>query len=189
MAVPKSPKLILLDSCAYFRLGVSFRPILFRLAGDPEYVLKVLAELDREYNKNPRLKTKFWWVNHKEHADERAANCFTPMGKKANAVRIAFSFINQHAIDNNITVSLIDKRVLSVGYACDGIVVTDDLAMQGVAKTLGIAYFSTLDLLKLMHDRGKATLGDIDSVIEYWEYENDFPTSYTAIKDWRKSLV
>jgi len=189
MAAPKMPKLILLDSCAYFRLGASFRPILFRLAGDPEYVLKVLAELDREYDKNPRLKTKFWWVNQKEHAEERAANRFTPMGKKVNAVRVAFSYIDQYAVDNNITVSLIDKRVLSVGYACGGIVVTDDLAMQGIAETFGIAYFSTLDLLKLMYERERATLADIDAVLEYWEYENDVPTSYAAIKAWRKKLI
>lgn len=185
----KAPKLILLDSCSYFRLGVSFRPILFRLTGDPEYVLKVLSELDREYNKNPRLKTKFWWVNQKEHSEERAANCFTPMGKKANAANVAFSYVNQHAIDSNITVSFIDKRVLSVGYACGGIVVTDDLAMQGIAETFGIAYFSTLDLLKLMYERGKATLSDIDAVIEYWEYEKDFPTSFAAIKAWRQKLT
>jgi len=67
MAESKMPKLILLDSCAYFRLGVSFRPLLFRLTGDPEYALKVLSDLDCEYNRNPRLKTKFWWVNQKEH--------------------------------------------------------------------------------------------------------------------------
>jgi len=188
MAASKTPKLILLDSCAYFRLGVSFRPILFRLAGDPEYVLKVLSELDREYNKNPRLRTKFWWVNQKEHAEERAANCFTPMGKKINAVRLAFSYIDQYAIDNNITVSLIDKRVLSVGYACGAIVVTDDLAMQGIAETFGISYYSTLDLLKLMYERKKATFADIDAVLEYWEYEKDVPTSYAAIKSWRQTL-
>ena len=140
MAASKAVKLILLDSCSYFRLGVSFRPILFRLAGDPEYALKVLAELDREYSKNARLKTKFWWVGQKEYTEERAANCFAPMGKKVNAVRVAFSYIDQYAIDNNITVSLIDKRVLSVGYACGGIVVTDDTDMQGIAKTLGISY-------------------------------------------------
>ena len=188
MAASKAVKLILLDSCSYFRLGVSFRPILFRLAGDPEYALKVLAELDREYSKNARLKTKFWWVGQKEYTEERAANCFAPMGKKVNAVRVAFSYIDQYAIDNNITVSLIDKRVLSVGYACGGIVVTDDTDMQGIAKTLGISYLGTLDLLKLMHERGRATSADIDAVIEYWEYEKDFPTSFAAIKEWRKTL-
>jgi len=61
--------------------------------------------------------------------------------------------------------------------------------MQGIAETFGIAYFSTLDLLKLMYERERATLGDIDAVLEYWEYENDFPTSYAAIKAWRQKLT
>lgn len=78
--------------------------------------------------------------------------------------------------------------MLSVGYACGGIVVTDDTAMQGIAKTLGISYLGTLGLLKLMHERGRATLADIDAVIEHWEYEKDFPTSFAAIKEWRKTL-
>lgn len=188
MAAPDSPTIILLDSCSYFRLGASFRPILFKLEGDPEYALKVLAELDREYHKSARLKTKFWWAGQKEHADERAANCFTPRGKKTNEVQIAFSYIDQYSIDNSIAVSLIDKRVLSVCYACGGIVVTDDLAMQGIAEAFGIACYSTLDLLRLMYVRGKATLADIDTVIDYWEYERDLPTSFAAIKSWRRSL-
>ena len=82
-----------------------------------------------------------------------------------------------------------DKRVLSVGYACSGIVVTDDIAMQGIARTLGISYLDTLGLLKLMYERGRATLADIDAVIEYWEYEEDFPTSFAAIKVWRNTFT
>ena len=65
---------------------------------------------------------------------------------------------------------------------------TDDLAMQGIAEAFSIACYSTLDLLKLMYVRGKATLADIDTVIDYWEYERDLPTSFAAIKSWRQSL-
>ena len=184
----KSPTIILLDSCAYFRLGISFRPILFRLAGDPEYVLKVLSDLDREYNRSSRLKTRFWWAGQKEHSDERAANCYTPVGKKAETARLAFTFIAQYSRDNEISVSLIDKRVLSAAYACGGIVVTDDVAMQGIAETFGIKHYSTLELLRLMHVREKVSLSDIDEVIDYWAYENDLPTNYEAIKSWRQTL-
>ena len=188
MASRKSPIVILLDSCSYFRLGISFRPILSRLEGDPEYVLKVLAELDREYNKSSRLKTKFWWASQKEHCDERSANRYTPTGEKAKAANIAYTFISQYAVDNSMSVSLIDMRVLSAGYACGGVVVTDDKAMQEIAETMSIRFISTLDLLKLMYIRGKASLSDIDNVIQFWEYEKDFPTSYIAIKEWRQTL-
>lgn len=181
-AVKPLKKIILLDSCSYFRLGVSFRPILFKMEGDPEYDLKVLAELDREYNKNARLKTKFWWAGMPEFVREREAHRFVPTARRVNAVKVAFSYINQYANDSNISISLVDKRVLSVGYAMSGIVVTDDVDMQGVATTFGISFFTTLDLLKLMHERGKATLSDIRAIIDYWEYEKDLPTSFLAIK-------
>lgn len=115
-------------------------------------------------------------------------NRFVPSSRRVNAVRLAFSYINQYAIDNNISASLIDKRVLSVGHAMSGIVVTDDLAMQSLAETFNISWINTLGLLKLMYERGKATIEDIDSIIEYWKYEKDFPTSFQAIKDWRATL-
>lgn len=187
-AVKPLKKIILLDSCSYFRLGASFRPILFKLEGDPEYELKVLADLDKEYSKNARLKTKYWWAGTSEFVEEREANRFVPSPRRVNAVRLAFSYINQYAIDNNISASLIDKRVLSVGHAMSGIVVTDDLAMQSLAETFNISWINTLGLLKLMYERGKATIEDIDSIIEYWKYEKDFPTSFHTIKDWRATL-
>ena len=77
MADPRAPVVILLDSCSYFRLGLSFHPILVRLLGDPEYVLMVIEELDREYARSSRLRTKFWWANSEEHRNERKSNRMT----------------------------------------------------------------------------------------------------------------
>ena len=188
MSKKKPPTLVLLDSCTYFRLGISIRPLLSKLTGDPEYTLKVLAELDKEFNKNPRLKTKFWWASDKEHADERATHYYIPKGKKAQTAKVAFSFITQYAIDNGVAVSFVDKHVLSAGYACGGIVVTDDIAMQGIAETFGIRCFGTLELLQLMYTRGKASLEDIDAVLEYWKYEKDVPTSFASIEAWRMTI-
>lgn len=188
MAKPCPPKVILLDSCSYFRLGISFRPILIRLDGDPEYELKVLADLDREYSKSSRLQTKFWWAKHPEYKNERLTNCYTPHGHKAKAAQITFTYIDQYARDNGVGISLIDKRVLSAGYACGGVVVTDDTDMQGVATIFGISYFTTLDLLKLMYKRGRITVEEIDRVIDYWKDENDLPTCFSSIRTWRESL-
>ena len=101
---------------------------------------------------------------------------------------MAFTFITQYSRDNEISVSLIDKRVLSAAYACGGIVVTDDVAMQGIAETFGINHYGTLELLRLMYVRDRVSLSDIDEVIDYWTYENDLPTSYEAIKSWRQTL-
>lgn len=188
MATRTSPRLILLDSCSYFRLGISFRPILYRLTGDPEYVLKVLPELDDEFQRNSRLKTKFWWASQNEHREERATNRCKLTGHKAHAAKLAYTYIRQYAVDNNSTVSPIDIKVLSAARVLDGIVVTDDLGMQGIADAFSIPCFSTLDLLKLFHERDKASPSEIDSLLAYWEYEKDIPTSYVAIKVWRAGL-
>ena len=188
MAKKGLPTVILLDSCTYFRLGRSFRPMLTRLDGDPEYVLKVIAELDREFAKNPRLQTKFWWARGAEHAEERASNRYTPSGRKAKDADIAFSFISQHVKDEHIQLSLVDMRVLSAGYACKGIVVTDDKAMQSVADMFGIRWRNSLGLIQLMYERERATLDDVDGLIDYWREFDDMPTSMLNIKKWPSSL-
>ena len=188
MADPRAPVVILLDSCSYFRLGLPFHPILVRLLGDPEYVLMVIEELDRECARSSRLRTKFWWANSEEHRNERKSNCYSLRGKKAKDAALVFSYIDQYAKDNNIGVSLIDKRVLSATYTANGYVVTDDVDMQSVAAAFGIKVFSTLQLLQLLYERGRVKVEEIDSVIEYWNYENDLPTGFAAIHAWRNSI-
>ncbi len=135
-----------------------------------------------------RLRTKFWWANSEEHRNERKSNCYSLRGKKAKDAALLFSYIDQYAKDNNIGVSLIDKRVLSATYTTNGYVVTDDVDMQSVAAAFGIKVFSTLQLLQLLYERGKVKVEEIDSVIEYWNYENDLPTGFAAIHAWRNGL-
>ena len=104
------------------------------------------------------------------------------------AVSVAFSFISQHVKDEHIQLSLVDLRVLSAGYACKGIVVTDDKAMQSVADIFGIRWRNSLGLIQLMYERERATLDDIDGLIDYWHEFDDMPTSMLNIKKWRSSL-
>lgn len=53
---------ILVDSNSYFRLAKSIRPLLNVTFGDEDYCLYVLKELEKEYDRNSRLQTKFEWV-------------------------------------------------------------------------------------------------------------------------------
>ena len=57
---------VILDSCSYFRLAQSIRPLLKKEFGKEKYCLGVIKELDEEYEKNPALKHKFFWVNQKD---------------------------------------------------------------------------------------------------------------------------
>lgn len=62
---------ILLDSNAYFRLAQSIRPLLKQTFGKEKYCLYVIKELQNEYDKNPRLKSAFHWVNDPEYKENR----------------------------------------------------------------------------------------------------------------------
>ena len=62
---------ILLDSNAYFRLAQSIHPLLQVEFGEEKYCLYVIKELQAEYDKNPRLKNAFSWVNDSEYRKNR----------------------------------------------------------------------------------------------------------------------
>jgi hypothetical protein len=67
-----APRVILLASCAYFRLARSIHPLLAGTFGPaPPYSLFVLAALYDEYLTSSRLKNKFEWVNAREYKHDR----------------------------------------------------------------------------------------------------------------------
>ena len=67
-----APRVILLDSCAYFRLARSIHLLLVPTFGVPQpYSLFVLAALDDEYLTSSKLKHKFEWVNAAEYKADR----------------------------------------------------------------------------------------------------------------------
>ena len=87
---------ILVDTNAYFRLAQSIRPLLKMEFGEPAYCLYVIKELQDEYNKNPRLRNKFPWVNDPEYAENRSYRL--QLSKQAKAeIKQAFDFIFDHA--------------------------------------------------------------------------------------------
>lgn len=64
-------KRILLDSNAYLRLANSFHPLLGEGFGKENYTLHLIPEFQKEFDKNPRLKNKFGWVNQPEYVENR----------------------------------------------------------------------------------------------------------------------
>lgn len=63
---------ILLDSNSYFRLAKSIHPLLFQPFGETRNTLYVLPELEQEYAKAPRLRSKFPWVTDPEYQSNRS---------------------------------------------------------------------------------------------------------------------
>ena len=95
---------IIVDSCSYFRLAQSIRPLLKTPFGRKKYCLGVIEELDKEYEKNPTLKNKFFWVSQQEYSDNRR-DCFSPNPRQRSEINHAFFFIREFARDSQFSVS------------------------------------------------------------------------------------
>jgi len=101
---------IIVDSCSYFRLAQSIRPLLKKPFGKEKHCLGVIKELNKEYERNPTLKRKFFWVNQKEYADYRK-NCFSPTIDQRSAINHAFSLSESlQEILNSVSLKLISVR-------------------------------------------------------------------------------
>jgi hypothetical protein len=174
---------IIVDSCAYFRLAQSVRPLLKKPFGKEKHCLGVIPELDEEYRKNPSLKHKFYWVNQKEYTDNRK-KCFAPTVAQRAGINHAFFFVREFARDEVIGVSEVDIKALSYAYALKIPLVTDDDDMLVVAKEFEISTMKTLALMKLMLDAGVVTMEQIRAIAAYWIYQNDTPKSYR--KDFKR---
>lgn len=174
---------IMVDSCSYFRLAQSIRPLLKTPFGKENHCLGVIEELDKEYEKNPVLKHKFFWVNQKEYADQRK-NCFSPTINERSQINHAFFFIREFARESQLSVSKVDIIALSYAYVLKLPIVTDDSDMLEVSKEFGLKTYKTLELLKLMIDNGLVAIEQIRSIVSYWTYQKDTPRSYR--KDFKR---
>ncbi len=184
-----APRVILLDSNAYFRLALSISPLLAQKFGNPPpYQLKVIDEVEKEYSRNPRLKTKFHWLCDHEHVADRSAHTYHCRGKVATQVDDAFSFLANYASTNALNLSRVDIKALAVGIARDIPVVSDDAGMKSLAKVFGIKIMGVLELLKLMVDEQRIGIDKVGEVLEYWRHDNDLPASTPKLRDQYKKL-
>ncbi|MBW1817323.1 MAG: DNA-binding protein, partial [Deltaproteobacteria bacterium] len=144
---------IIVDSCSYFRLTQSIRPLLKTSFGREKHCLGVIEELDKEYEKSPTLKNKFFWVTQQEFSDNRK-DCFSPNTTQRSEINHAFFFIREFARDSQFSVSEVDIVGLAYSYVLKIPVVTDDSDMLEVAKEFEIKTYKTLEVMKLMMDSG-----------------------------------
>ena len=184
-----APRVILLDSNAYFRLALSISPLLAQKFGNPPpYQLKVIDEVEKEYARNPRLKTKFHWLCDHEHVAERSAHTYHCRGKVATQVDAAFSYLANYASANALNLSRVDIKALAVGAARGIPVVTDDQGMRRLAEVFAISIMGTLELLKLMVDERRLEMEKVTEILEYWLEDNDLPAPIQKLRDKFKIL-
>ena len=168
---------IIVDSCSYFRLAQSIRPLLKIPFGRRKNCLGVIEELNKEYEKSPTLKNKFFWVSQQEYRNNRKS-CFSPTINQRSEINHAFFFIREFVRDNRYGVSAVDVSGLAYAYVLKMPIVTDDSEMLEVAKEFEIKTYKTLELMKLMMDDGHIKMGKIRQIVSYWAYQNDEPKSF-----------
>lgn len=165
---------ILVDSNSYFRLAKSIHPLLFQEFGEEKYCLYVLKELNEEYERSRRLKTKFPWVSDAEFEENRKH--YLNVGKdQRKDIERAFDYIWAYIQTEQQGPSRIDATYLAHAYVMGLTVVTDDKDMLAVASAFGIKVKKTLELMRLMCDVGYITEAKVKELVDYWRYDGDTP--------------
>ena len=103
---------ILVDSNVCFRLAQSIHPLLNVVFGDKQYCLYVIKELQIEYNRNPRLKNTFSWVNDPEYIANRSHVLDVTREEKPEIMR-AYDFMLDYVRSVHPGVSKIDVLCLA----------------------------------------------------------------------------
>jgi hypothetical protein len=170
---------IIVDSNAYFRLAQSIHPLLNVAFGKKQYCLHIIKELQVEYNRSPRLKNAFSWVNDPEYVENRSHLLEITKEEKLEIKR-AYDFILDYVRNVHPGVSKVDVLCLAHGEQLCIPVVTDDEEMRIVAGEYGIQTYKTLELLKLMMDCHYISIEKIREIATYWIYLNDKPKDFVV---------
>lgn len=167
-------KRILLDSNAYLRLANSFHPLLGEGFGKENYTLRLIPEFQKEFDKNPRLKNKFGWVNQLEYVENRKHRIHVTKSQKEQ-IRLTYSYLWEYNIGEGLGASRVDVRALAYGAVLGVSLVTDDSDMVQIAKVFGIEVKGLFDLLQLMYHTKRIDFQEIETLLDYLEYINDLP--------------
>lgn len=176
-----APRVVIMDSCVYFRLARTLRPLLNRpkFGPPPPYSLFIVSFLFKEYQRSPKLKSKFEWLMQPEFLADRAAKTYTPKGKNSKKVQLAQTFVTGLTPPiSGRTLSEADIWAIAVVVAMSDkgfVLVTDDELMRQTAAMLAIPCWGVLDLLKELEASGNITSELTDHAVDYMRETNDLP--------------
>jgi len=170
---------ILVDSCSYFRLAKSIHPLLKNPFCEEKHVLGVIKELNDEYNKNPSLKHKFFWVNEPGFVENRK-QCFRLNQAQKSDIKNTFYFLRETARDEKYGVSRVDLTALCYALVLFIPIVTDDTDMLMLAKEYDIKTFTSLEIMKLLLDCEAISMKEVRAISAFWIYLKDTPKSFKA---------
>lgn len=172
-------KTILLDSNAYFRLADNLYPLLAKTFGDKtSYELRILGGTIGEYNFQSRLRTKFDWVSHTRHKDDRRRAVLNPKNGVIEEIEMTYAFILEDCRSRSIGCSPFDIKCLATALELSLILVTDDLELFSMAIEYETECLSTLELLDLMCKEQRIDMSQVQDTVYMWDYLDDLPSNF-----------
>jgi hypothetical protein len=174
-----SIKTILLDSNAYFRLADNLFPLLSESCGkNPSFELKILGGTIGEYNFQSRLRTKFDWVSHTRHKEDRRNGFLKLKNGRREDIEKTYAFMLEDCRDRNIGCSSFDIRCLSTAFELTLTLVTDDRDLFSLAREYEVECYSTLDLMNLMNKENRIDMNQVQDTVYMWDYMDDLPSNF-----------
>jgi len=158
-------------------LAQSIHPLLSVPFGKEKNCLYVLPDVEKEWNYQPRLKTKFCWVMDEQYIENRKGKIVTSKKQKTDIER-AFEFMKPTALSIEKTPSDVDIRYCAYGYVLKYPVVTDDKGMTELGNEYDVTMMSTLRLLAMMRDAEHISMKKIREIAEFIDYSDDIPSNF-----------
>ena len=165
---------IILDTNVYLRLGNSIHPLLFKSFGLKNYTLYLIKGFQKEFERNSRLKNKFYWVNEREYKENRQYKLNISKNNRED-IKLTNSFFWEQNISENLGLSRVDAEAASYASVLNIPLVTDDKGMINLCKTHNVEVWGVLDLLELMYESEHIKVDELRAIIGYLQYNKDLP--------------
>lgn len=179
--------LLLLDTNAYLRFAKRVKPLLGEPFGNKGYTLTILAAVEEEFSRSPRLRERFPWFVEAEFATERLAKQFRFSPAERAELAAATSVMRESVLSDpgrfKNPPSAVDCRVLAFGLIRNAIVVTDDLSMHVLAAEFELPVMHGHDVLKRMLSAKKINKAQVREIYDMLAANGDLPATWERDRD------
>lgn len=165
---------VYVDTNVYLRLAQSLHPLLFQPFCPEEYTLYITHCFQKEYDRQPRLREKFYWVNEDNYSKNRAKR-INISREQRQEIELAKGYISDHNLAFALGVQDVDIDILAHALVMELPVATDDRDMTNLGKIFNVEIWDSITLMKTMLDCEHVTIEQLDAAIEYMAYMEDLP--------------
>lgn len=191
--------ILIVDSNSYLRLA---RHVPSLLGDHGDYALRVIADFDKEYLLNTRLRTQFTWTNEPPHPDEREKWTLEVTKLQVKEIRESFATTRDFAeasvaekfaykrkdSTDGTPLPILSRRDVSLlchALALEAGILTDEGPLTLAAKDLDVPVVSSLEILRHLKGLKVVDKAKVEAIVRFWQYDKDTP-SKTWIADYTR---